>query len=76
MKRYYDQLHKVEKTQFQLYDRVFVFNPYVSVDRDSTKLSSPWEGPFRTTALSDNSATIRFINPQKLEKRVQVDYLR
>ncbi|KAH7695985.1 gagpol and env protein precursor, partial [Aphelenchoides avenae] len=58
MKRYYDQVNKVEKTHFELYDRVFVFNPNVSVDRDSTKLSSPWEGP------------------QKLEKRVQMDYLR
>ncbi|KAH7706854.1 gagpol and env protein precursor [Aphelenchoides avenae] len=36
MKRYYDKLHQVEKTRFELYDRVFVFNPNVSVDRDST----------------------------------------
>ncbi|KAH7713765.1 gagpol and env protein precursor [Aphelenchoides avenae] len=76
MKRYYDKLHKVEKTRFELYDRVFVFNPNVSIDRDSTKLSSPWEGPSRITAMSDNSATVRFLGPQKLEKRVQVDYLR
>ena len=76
MKRYYDLVNKVEKTHFELYDRVFVFNPNVSVDRDSTKLSSPWEGPFRITALSDNSATVRFLGPQKLEKRVQMDYLR
>ncbi|KAH7710724.1 gagpol and env protein precursor [Aphelenchoides avenae] len=76
MKRYYDQVNKVEKTHFELYDRVFVFNPNVSVDRDSTKLSSPWEGPFRITALSDNSATVSFLGPQKLEKRVQMDYLR
>ena len=26
--------------------------------------------------MSDNSATVRFLGPQKLEKRVQVDYLR
>ncbi|KAH7689613.1 gagpol and env protein precursor, partial [Aphelenchoides avenae] len=36
MKRYYDKLHQVEKTRFELYDRVFVFNPNVSVERDST----------------------------------------
>ncbi|KAH7700597.1 gagpol and env protein precursor, partial [Aphelenchoides avenae] len=76
MKRYYDKAHNVEKTQFKLYDRVFVFNPNVSVDRESTKLSSPWEGPFRIVSLSDNSATLRFLGPQKLEKRVQLDYLR
>ncbi|KAH7723371.1 gagpol and env protein precursor [Aphelenchoides avenae] len=76
MKRYYDKVNKVEKTSFELYDRVFVFNPNVSVDRDSTKLSSPWEGPFRIVGLSDNSATVRFLGPQKLEKRVQMDYLR
>ncbi|KAH7719799.1 gagpol and env protein precursor [Aphelenchoides avenae] len=77
MKKYYDRVHQVEKTQvFKLFDRVFVYNPNVGADRDSTKLTPQWEGPFRIVEMSDNSATVRFLGPQKLEKRVQLDFLK
>ncbi|KAH7719684.1 gagpol and env protein precursor [Aphelenchoides avenae] len=76
MKSYYDRVNEVDKTQFKLFDRVFVFNPNVAVDKNSTKLTSPWEGPFRIVEMSDNSATVRYLGPVKLEKRVQKDFLR
>ncbi|KAH7710328.1 gagpol and env protein precursor [Aphelenchoides avenae] len=76
MKRYYDRVNDVEKTKFELFGRVFVFNPNVGVDKDSTKLTAPWEGPFRIVEMSENSATERYLGPQKLEKRVQKDFRR
>ncbi|KAH7664867.1 hypothetical protein AAVH_43375 [Aphelenchoides avenae] len=76
MKRYYDRVNEVDKTKFELYDRVFVFNPNVAVDKDSSKLTPPWEGPFRIVEMSENSATVRYLGPQNLEKRVQKDFLR
>ncbi|KAH7724764.1 gagpol and env protein precursor [Aphelenchoides avenae] len=76
MKRYYDRVNEVGKTKFELFDRVFVFNPNVPVDKDSSKLTPPWEGPFRIVEMSENSATVRYLGPQELEKRVQKDFLR
>ena len=76
MKEYYDKQHAVEKTSFLVSDRVFVFSPNVAVDKHSTKLTPLWEGPFRILDLSENSALVRYLGPRKLEKRVQLDYLR
>ncbi|KAH7673286.1 gagpol and env protein precursor, partial [Aphelenchoides avenae] len=76
MKRYLDRVNEVGKTKLELFDRVFVFNPNVAVDKDSSKLTPPCEGPFRIVEMSENSATVRYLGPQKLEKRVQKDFLR
>ncbi|KAH7680235.1 gagpol and env protein precursor [Aphelenchoides avenae] len=76
MKAYYDKQHGVEKTSFLISDRVFVYNPNIVVDKYSSKLTPQWEGPFRILELSDNSALVRYLGPRRLEKRVQLDYLR
>ncbi|KAH7691248.1 hypothetical protein AAVH_40239, partial [Aphelenchoides avenae] len=60
MKAHYDQQHGVEKTSFQVSDRVFVFNPNIAVDRHSTKLTPQWEGPFRILEMSENSALVSY----------------
>ncbi|KAH7707759.1 gagpol and env protein precursor, partial [Aphelenchoides avenae] len=60
MKAYYDQQHGVQKTSFQVSDRVFVYNPNIAVDRHSTKLTPQWEGPFRVLELSENSALVTY----------------
>jgi len=57
-------------------DRVFVYNPNIVVDKHSSKLTPKWERPFRILELSDNSALVRYLGPRKLEKRIQLDYLR
>ncbi|KAH7704917.1 gagpol and env protein precursor, partial [Aphelenchoides avenae] len=60
MKAYYDKQNAVEKTSFQVSDRVFVYNPNIVVDKHSSKLTPQWEGPFRILELSDNSAVVSF----------------
>ncbi|KAH7706337.1 hypothetical protein AAVH_26441 [Aphelenchoides avenae] len=60
MKAYYNQQHGVEKTSFQVSDRVFFYNPNIAVDRHSTKLTPQWEGPFRVLELSENSALVSY----------------
>lgn len=76
MKALYDKKHCVSKTDFKVGDRVFVYNPNIPVDKHSTKLTPEWEGPFRVTEHSENSATVRYLGPRKLEKQVQLDFIR